>query len=297
MNIKRNYQRIRHRFISKFKRFVNYHQRVLEKDEINNLLKKSILESKPLMVTRLGFIGAIEYYDRKWAYDNYVIYSLQNNAGFFSVENKQNIDKFFELYLNGLKLADIVGVWYQPYENKILEKYAPNAILGKAGDISSPYFFDEPWTEALENKKVLVIHPFEESIKKQYTKREKLFTNKKVLPKFDLLTLKAVQSIAGNNGGFESWFKALDYMKEEIRKKDFDIAIIGAGAYGLPLAAFIKEIGKQAIHLGGATQILFGVKGQRWEKREDFKKLFNEYWINPIEKPKNFEKVEGGCYW
>ena len=200
MNIKRNYQRIRHRFIKKFKRFVNYHKRVLEKDEINNLLKKSILESKPLMVTRLGFIGAIEYYDRKWAYDNYVIYSLQNNAGFFSVENKQNIDKFFELYLNGLKLADIVGVWYKPYENKILEKYVPHTILGKAADIFSPYFFDEPWAEALENKKVLVINLFEDSIKKQYTKREKLFTNKKILPKFDLLTLKALQSIAGNNG-------------------------------------------------------------------------------------------------
>jgi len=37
-------------------------------------------------------------------------------------------------------------------------------------------------------------------------------------------------------------------MKVEIRKKDFDIAIIGAGSYRFPLAAFIKEIGKQAIH-------------------------------------------------
>ena len=46
----------------------------------------------------------------------------------------------------------------------------------------------------------------------------------------------------------------------------FDVAIIGCGAYGMPLAAMLKQAGKQAIHLGGATQLLFGIKGKRWEE-------------------------------
>ena len=50
-------------------------------------------------------------------------------------------------------------------------------------------------------------------------------------------------------------------MKNQIVKTDFDIAIIGAGAYGFSLAAFIKKIGKKAVHLGGPTQVLFGIKG------------------------------------
>lgn len=49
-------------------------------------------------------------------------------------------------------------------------------------------------------------------------------------------------------------------MKDEIDKQDYDIALIGCGAYGFPLAAHIKRSGKKAIHLGGALQLLFGIK-------------------------------------
>lgn len=45
-------------------------------------------------------------------------------------------------------------------------------------------------------------------------------------------------------------------------KINFDTAIIGCGAYGMPLAAQIKNAGRQAIHLGGAVQLLFGIKGE-----------------------------------
>ena len=82
---------------------------------------------------------------------------------------------------------------------------------------------------------------------------------------------------------------------------DFDIAIIGCGAYGMPLAAMLKKAGKQAIHLGGATQLLFGIKGRRWEENYPSKiaTFFNEYWVYPAEseKPKNASTVEMGCYW
>lgn len=49
-------------------------------------------------------------------------------------------------------------------------------------------------------------------------------------------------------------------MKDEIDKRDYDIALIGCGAYGFPLAAHIKRSGKKAVHLGGALQLLFGIK-------------------------------------
>ncbi|MBC3795424.1 hypothetical protein [Spirosoma utsteinense] len=113
----------------------------------------------------------------------------------------------------------------------------------------------------------MIIHPFEESIKAQYNKRKLLFNNVLLLPDFKITVLKAVQSVAGNGvkSGFDSWFGALDYMKSRINEIDFDIAIIGCGAYGMPLAAHVKDTGKQAIHMGGETQIMFGIKGKRWE--------------------------------
>jgi hypothetical protein len=89
-------------------------------------------------------------------------------------------------------------------------------------------------------------------------------------------------------------------MCSEITKADFDVAIIGAGAYGMPLANFVKmTMGKLAIHMGGATQILFGIKGKRWNDVPKIKSMFNEHWINPsvAERPAGAEKVEGGSYW
>ena len=77
--------------------------------------------------------------------------------------------------------------------------------------------------------------------------------------------------------------------------KVFDIAIIGCGAYGMPLAAYCKQIGKKAVHLGGATQLLFGIKGKRWDNYS----LYNDYWVRPLESetPRNAGKIESGCYW
>lgn len=81
------------------------------------------------------------------------------------------------------------------------------------------------------------------------------------MPEFELKVLKAVQTLAGGQDDrFTDWFEALDYMYCEALKMEFDVAIIGCGAYGMPLAAKLKQAGKKAVHLGGVTQILFGIK-------------------------------------
>ena len=127
-----------------------------------------------------------------------------------------------------------------------------------------------------------------------------MFDDKRVLPQFKSLeTIKAVQTIAGNDSQFSDWFGALDFMKAEIDKKDFDIAIIGCGAYGFPLAAHVKRMGKKAIHLGGPTQMLFGIKGKRWIENDKFGTIINDYFVLPSDEDKimNAAKVEKGCYW
>ena len=90
-------------------------------------------------------------------------------------------------------------------------------------------------------------------------------------------------------------------MQDRISAQQFDVAIVGAGAYGLPLAAFAKSLGKHAIHLGGVTQVFFGIKGRRWETeyKDSLGAIINEYWVRPLpeEKPEKAEMVEDGCYW
>ena len=146
----------------------------------------------------------------------------------------------------------------------------------------------------------MVVHPFADSISRQFSRKNSIYNPPHTLPDFNLKTIEAVQSIAGNNShGFESWFEALDYMKDQISNTNFDIAILGCGAYGMPLAVFIKKLGKQVIHLGGNTQVLFGIKGQRWESDPQFSKIFNEHWVRPDTKetPIGHNSIDSNCYW
>ena len=81
---------------------------------------------------------------------------------------------------------------------------------------------------------------------------------------------------------------------------DFDVAIIGCGAYGFPLAAHAKKLGKIGIHLGGVTQLLFGIKGSRWENwthYTELRKNNGKDWVYANEIPKDYKKIENGCYW
>ncbi len=171
-------------------------------------------------------------------------------------------------------------------QGEITRRYLQNSEYCELRSIE-PYYYDNPWSKSLEGKKVLVIHPFADTIASQYKKREKLFDNKEVLPEFELQTIKAVQTIAGTKDDrFKDWFEALEYMYNEATKKDFDIALIGCGAYGFPLAAKLKKAGKQTVHMGGSLQILFGIKGKRWDNHEIIGKLYNDAWVRPGEKEK-----------
>ena len=134
-------------------------------------------------------------------------------------------------------------------------------------------------------------------------RRKLIWGSKNVIPDFsELLFIKAVQSQAFENTNFSDWFEALDYMKNEIDKliDDFDVALIGCGAYGMSLAAYVKTKGKLSIHLGGWLQFLFGIYGNRWIKDQpEYARFINDAWVRPNENEKisNSNIVENGCYW
>ena len=71
----------------------------------------------------------------------------------------------------------------------------------------------------------------------------------------------------------------------------------------MPLAAYVKDLGKQAIHVGGVYNCILN-KGKRWESKDynkigDYSGLMNDAWVRPLPSdfPKNFRDVENGCYW
>jgi hypothetical protein len=235
-----------------------------------------------------------------------ILSQMQNWSGFFP-PTKGKIEQFCELMLQEIPQVDILGSWLTL--ERQFESYlsAPKVHL----QLLEPFWSKIPWTKALEGKKVLVVHPFGDTIASQYTHRTLLFKNQDVLPRFQSLqVIQAVQSLGEGDTRFKDWFEALDFMKNKIDACDYDVCLVGAGAYGFPLAAHVKRSGKKAVHLGGSLQLLFGIKGKRWEDPNygvkewgipygSYTNLINEYWVRPSDqlKPKNAEQVEGACYW
>ena len=273
----------------------------------HDLVSALVRRNEPFLAARIGAVelSCLRFHlekrgAKKAAYSRKIRTTMANNAGFFPADDA-SLDAFAELFLKHVAQVDVMGVWFNQYEDIICNTWCRDAELVDL-DCLEPFRFAKPWSAALEGRKVLVVHPFVESIRKQYAqKRRLLFASADVLPDFELKTFKSVQSMAGLKVDFNSWFDAYRYMCEEVARIDFDICLIGAGAYGLPLASFVKQLGKQAIHLGGVTQILFGIKGKRWEREyeDTTAKLFNEHWVRPLpsETPAGKNMVDKGCYW
>lgn len=290
-----------------------------ENREASNLIAQTIRSKKPSSIVRFGGIELdaffqihfenksfptklIRYHQYVLSYMNNeqkVLKRFGNNAGFFP-SKREFVKKYHDLILKILPDIDILGSWefLEAKENYLYKSYFPNAKIIPAVDLE-PYYNDPPWSRALEDANVLVIHPFADSIREQYLNRTCIFPGKDILPRFNLTTIKAVQSIAQANVPFTSWFEALEHMKKQIESIQFDVAIIGCGAYSIPLANHVKKVGKVSIQLGGSTQILFGIKGKRWENHPIISKFFNKHWVypSPEETPQNAKSVEEGCYW
>lgn len=273
--------------------------------ETENYIKNHVSSNNSFMAGRLGTIelSAVEHvYQKRLGISSKVpektIKMLCSNAGFFPNDERE-VEKFTDLMLDAIKTVDLMATW-QDNELYLMKFYTKKKVaFCQLKDIEPVLGKPDSWVKSLAGKKVLVIHPYEKSIQIQYEKRKLIFPNG-FLPEFELKTLKAVQTIAGTKDErFNTWFDALYWMEEQIDNIDFDIALIGCGAYGFPLAAYIKKIGKRAIHLGGATQLIFGIMGSRWEEKDYVKKYVNEYWTRPLpeETPDEAKKIENGCYW
>lgn len=276
---------------------------ILNLPDTNQWITERIRSGEPFMVCRFGAteLATIKTFDfeltDKYAEQMERVHTL---SGLFP-ETEETGKRFTDLMTGCIPAADLIAVWPQAFEEYYLKEYGSNTLKCTWLSNLEPWRNPEnPWTVALAGKKVLVVHPFIDSIEQQYQKREQLFKETDILPEFELQTLRSVQTAGGGSDDrFASWFEAYEWMKEEILKRDFDIAILGCGAYGFPLAAEIKKAGKQAVHFGGVTQILFGIMGARWENKEALRKFVNDAWVRPMdkEKPKNASAVENNCYW
>jgi len=233
---------------------------------------------------------------------------LETNAGYYNTNNSQNSYKEWSFhYIDSMKNSNLILIvkdWFDNgYLNKHLIPQFKNLHIDYYDKIH-PYPKDiTTYLKSLEilskNKKVLIVFPFTDSINHNMVVLDKINPDFKINT-VNILTYKTPQTIKGNVYPHNNWLETYEKMKTDISKIDFDVAFLSCGCYGHPLSNFIYQtLDKSAFYVGARLQLCFGINGRRWDNETITKKRVNKYWSRPKnnEKPTNFDKVEGGCYW
>lgn len=219
---------------------------------------------------------------------------LKINAGVFNLTNS-DFCNFFNIYEHAIKDVDFYFRWFSG--DHILTKIGLQASiypLEYLNILETPDFYNG----VFEGKRLLVISPFYESINQQYSNNYTLLCHHLGVSRIEVEVIKSTHHLTvGQN---ETWFDELGNLKEKIKnsREGVDYVILGCGAYGMPLASYCKGLGLNALHIGGVTQLLFGINGRRWENLTKSNGL-SAFWINALEvdKPEGYQQVENGCYW
>jgi hypothetical protein len=258
------------------------------------ILKKNISDSIISLVNWLYTTSG--YYDKevKANYFNFDITSLNKNFFNFIKDLRltlENCDRTYMLFHKGF-----ITSLFEKYGKEFIEKFNIKNLI-----ISNHIKFEDRMQEIfnhIKDKKVLVISSFDGLIKKQY-ENGNVYKIYDKFPKIKSLDTLKFPYCFLNNGPDKNYFETLDKIYEEIKKKDFDVVLLGCGAYGHMLTHKIHaELNKEAIYVGGYIQTLFGIKNTRNDEHKDL--ITNKYWITQIPnnyKPSNYKLIENGCYW
>ena len=216
-------------------------------------------------------------------------------------------------YIDALKNADVMAEgWYTPLkhiEKIIMDKFNEERFKILLRNLEPYYTKPElRWTQYLADKRVAIINSFAETCETQtYISKaiwkedaESLLPSSTTwIPINTYYSPKLAQGKANWPYDIKNYKKAIAYIIAKVMLAKVDVAIIGCGGLGMILGSELKKRGLQVIVMGGATQILFGIKGKRWENHEIISKFFNDAWINPESSciPNGFKQIENGCYW
>ena len=282
--------------------------------ESNDYMLKLLEKGAPFIVSRLG-IGSETFLTHEYLETGNISQrflgdtepSVSVNAGIYAsdIEKfKEFARKYAEAIQHSTALACFADNPITKFQDYFMVKYSVRSASHK---VLEPFYccMEDivPWTLSLKGKRVLIVNPFVESMKKQLASKFQIFKDKKIFDDAqEFVFYKSYQTTAGNHI-HKDWTETFALMCKDIADLDFDIALLGCGGYGLPLCDFIKtKLGRSAVYVGGGLQLLFGVMGKRWESTPVWKKIIAENepkFIRPSgdEICPNKNRIERGCYW
>ena len=263
-------------------------------------IKELLLGNKPCAIGKIGSVELMHFYNTFANNKNWPSgVSLAINAG-INCKTEGEYLFWMDSFKLGLQSLDAILAWNNNFaEYEVIRSFCDEDCLITDGftDIEPFDHGENGWHYGLADKRVLVISSFKDSIEAQIPNFSKIWNGAK-LGSCEVVRCPQPFQITGEQ---PSWFiDNYEKLTDQIFSKDFDIVIVGAGGYSLPICAYIKAIGKSAIHLGGATQVLFGIRGSRFDRNFADKEWYGtEHFIRPLESdvPKYKHLVEESCYW
>jgi len=282
------------------------------KEAINTALEKS----SPLLISRHG---SFEFQCVSWKRRNpdtplneIMTSILHKNAGIFP-KDISKMEEWLASYWQSTCEADGMATgWYLPTseeEKALVTKHNPKAFQFPLRSLE-PYYVDtnDRWTVLFANKRVTVVSSFAKTMEMQVKKAKDIWLAQadSILPPTTTWSFVRTYYPPDLTTRATAWPKnvsdfaaAVNYIVDAVEETRPDIVLIGCGGLAALVAAALKKKGRIAIVMGGAIQVLFGIKGSRWKNHAIISQFWNDAWVSPLadETPLHASSIENKCYW
>ncbi len=276
---------------------------------ISKGIEKALQEKQGYLVGRNGTIE-LQVLCSSGLFSNQLTI-LEKNAGIFPAQ-ETFVRTWKSSTETAIQKADVLAAgWYPPLvhdEKELLTRLKTKAIQVPLRALE-PYYvpFLYRWTNNLEGRRVAIVSSFANTCMSQLQKKKEIWPDSwdSLLPDATYIPIQTgyAPSIACGRAEWPetifNWYDACKYIVKKCCEENAEIVLIGCGGLGMPIAQALKEKGKICIVMGGAIQVLFGIKGRRWEHHEIISQFWNDAWVWPPleETPAAAHLIENSCYW
>jgi len=281
----------------------------------DSLIHRLLSSPSPHMIGRIAGIELkVAYYvlEQTHRIRDQDLLELENNAGIHITSN-ESLKEYVTRLIEAYDACSAIGIWEttgKVYEltgtgQEFVARRTPH--IDKISALAlEPYYLPptEPsWMMALKGKRILILHPFVHTIQKQLDHLQELYPHRSWFEGCTFQLVRPPFTLAGNHENKDwkvHYEQCITSIRHAYESNPFDVALVGAGGYGMLLSHFLhSELKVSSIYVGGALQLFFGVIGKRWFTNKRVMELVNDTWTRPLteDKPSEFQRVERGCYW
>tara|TARA_Y100000389_G_C17465612_1_gene525247 strand:- start:546 stop:2270 length:1725 start_codon:yes stop_codon:yes gene_type:complete len=213
---------------------------------------------------------------------------MKTNAG-IKISSFQSAENYSRQYLSAFEHAEIYSVW-EPWgkiygeinqsHDYVTSTFQKQQVWARTFDIY--HYLHNPWTWSLKGLRLLIVSPFEDSIREKVSERSNIY-GVDLFPECNLVFIKPPQT-QGDQDSREFSDELKTFYEELETKKDlFDVALFSSGGYGNLVCDYIyTHMGKSAIYVGGVLQMYFGIYGTHClrESKDVLRLYLNDHWTH-----------------